>query len=495
MKKRILSMLMVMVMLTGVFALTGCGGTEEAAEEETLVVGLDDTFAPMGFRDENGDLVGFDIDLANAVGEEMGVTVEFKPIDWDAKEIELKSGTIDCVWNGMSVTPERMESMALTDKYLNNKIVLMALADSDTEVTEASQLADLKIGTQADSSALEMLKANEEYEAFKANISEYDTYDAAIMDLKAGRVDVIAVDQVLGEYTNNNLGGTMKECEYSLGDDYYVIGCAKENTELRDKLNEAVKTLVDNGKAAEISEKWFGKDIVVFEPLEDKFLEVQIMDKIMEFMPFMLEGSIVTIELFVLTLVLSLPLGLPVALGSNSRIKPLSFICKVYVWIFRGTPLLLQLFFFYFFFPLVLNVQLDVFFTVVLTYVLNYAAYFAEIYRGGINSIDRGQYEAAHALGLTKRQTMIDIVLPQTMKAILPPVVNEAITLVKDTALASTLPVIELMKATNSAVNRMTDMTPFFFAAIIYLIMTFVLTIIAGRLEKYFSRYDAREEW
>ena len=219
------------------------------------------------------------------------------------------------------------------------------------------------------------------------------------------------------------------------------------------------------------------------------------MDKIMEFMPFMLEGSIVTIELFVLTLVLSLPLGLPVALGSNSRIKPLSFICKVYVWIFRGTPLLLQLFFFYFFFPLVLNVQLDVFFTVVLTYVLNYAAYFAEIYRGGINSIDRGQYEAAHALGLTKRQTMVDIVLPQTMKAILPQVVNEAITLVKDTALASTLPVIELMKATNSAVNRMTDMTPFFFAAIIYLIMTFVLTIIAGRLEKYFSRYDAREEW
>ena len=219
------------------------------------------------------------------------------------------------------------------------------------------------------------------------------------------------------------------------------------------------------------------------------------MDKIMEFMPFMLEGSIVTIELFVLTLVLSLPLGLPVALGSNSRIKPLSFICKVYVWIFRGTPLLLQLFFFYFFFPLVLNVQLDVFFTVVLTYVLNYAAYFAEIYRGGINSIDRGQYEAAHALGLTKRQTMVDIVLPQTMKAILPPVVNEAITLVKDTALASTLPVIELMKATNSAVNRMTDMTPIFFAAIIYLIMTFVLTIIAGRLEKYFSRYDAREEW
>ena len=219
------------------------------------------------------------------------------------------------------------------------------------------------------------------------------------------------------------------------------------------------------------------------------------MDKLMEFLPFMLQGAVVTIELFALTIVISLPLGLPIALGSNSRIKPLSIICKIYVWLFRGTPLLLQLFFFYFFFPLVLNIQMNAFVTVVLTYVLNYAAYFAEIYRGGINSIDRGQYEAAHALGLSKRQTMGDIILPQTMKAILPPVVNETITLVKDTALASSLPVIELMKATNSAVNRMTDMTPFFFAAIIYLIMTFVLTVVAGRLEKHFSRYDAKEDW
>lgn len=218
------------------------------------------------------------------------------------------------------------------------------------------------------------------------------------------------------------------------------------------------------------------------------------MDKLMEFLPFMLKGTVLTVELFVLTLALSLPLGLPVALGSNSRIKPLKWICKIYVWIFRGTPLLLQLFFFYFFFPLVLHIQINVFVTVVLTYVLNYAAYFAEIYRGGINSIDRGQYEAAFALGISKRQTMTDIVMPQTMKAILPPVLNEAVTLVKDTALASTLPVIDLMKATNSAVNRMTDVTPFFFAAIIYLIMTFVLTVVSGRLEKYFSRYDAKEE-
>lgn len=271
MKKKLTVLAMVFVLIFTMLALTGCGDKDKEADadaKETIIVGLDDTFAPMGFRDESGELVGFDIDLARAVAEELGMNVEFKPIDWKAKEAELSAGTVDCLWNGMSVTPDRIEGMALTYKYLNNKIVLMSLADSDLDVTSADQLKDLKIGTQAGSAALEMLQANEAYDSFKDNISEYDKYDTAIMDLKAGRVDVIAVDQVLGEYTNNNLGGEMKECTYSLGDDFYTIGCASDNTELRDKINDALKKLIDNGKATEISEKWFGKDIMVYEPIE-----------------------------------------------------------------------------------------------------------------------------------------------------------------------------------------------------------------------------------
>lgn len=271
MKKKIFAIVMAAMMVITCFALTGCGSSEETSMTTTegkIVVGLDDTFAPMGFRDGDGNLIGFDIDLATAVAEKIGYEVEFKPIDWDAKEMELEAGTIDCIWNGMSVTPERQENMQLTNKYLNNKIVVMTLADSDVTVKEAADLNDLKIATQVDSSALEMLQANEEYENFKDNIKEYSTYDAAIMDLKAGRVDVVVIDQVLGEYTNNNLNGAMKECEYSLGDDYYVIGCAKGNTALVDALNTAIKELIDDGTAAEISEKWFGKDIVVFEELD-----------------------------------------------------------------------------------------------------------------------------------------------------------------------------------------------------------------------------------
>lgn len=214
-----------------------------------------------------------------------------------------------------------------------------------------------------------------------------------------------------------------------------------------------------------------------------------------KFLPYMLQSTVMTLEIFALTLVIALPLGLPIALGSNCRIRPLAWLCRLYVLIFRGTPLMLQLFFFYFFFPLVLKLKISVFVTVILTFVLNYAAYLAEIYRGGINSVDSGQHEAAFALGLSKKQTMLDIILPQTMKAVLPPIVNEAITLVKDTALASALPLVELMKATNSSVNRMTDITPMFFSALIYLLINLILTMFAGRLEKYFARYDRKEEY
>lgn len=216
------------------------------------------------------------------------------------------------------------------------------------------------------------------------------------------------------------------------------------------------------------------------------------MDKIIEYMPFLLSGTIVTIKIFVLTLLLSLPLGLPFALASNSKILPLKWFSKIYIWIFRGTPLILQLYFFYYFFPICLEVNINPFVAVILTFVLNYAAYFAEIYRGGIAGVDKGQYEAARTLGISKSATMKDIILPQTMKTVLPPIVNESITLVKDSALASTIgTVVDLMRATSTTVNRLTDMSPFFMAALIYLMMTAVLTMVAGKIEKRFARYDA----
>ena len=206
------------------------------------------------------------------------------------------------------------------------------------------------------------------------------------------------------------------------------------------------------------------------------------MDYIEVILPTLLSGAWVTTKLFVLTLILSLPLGLVIALASISKIAPFRWISKLYIWIFRGTPLMLQLFFFYFFIPIGMGIALSAFATSVLTFVLNYAAYFAEIYRGGIESIDRGQYEAAKSLGLSKSQTMFGIILPQTIKRIMPAISNEAIVLVKDTALAFSISVAELLKAANSAMNRDQDVTAFVLAALMYLAMTFVLTVISDAL-------------
>lgn len=234
---------------------------EPQAEITKLIVGLDDTFAPMGFRDEANNLVGFDIDLATAVGEQMGVEIVFQPIDWDSKEMELEAKKIDCIWNGMSRTPQREESMTLSQNYLNNKIVIMTLPDVKIETKE--QLKDYNIGTQAKSSALEIVQADEVYDSIKDKLSEYRTYDECILDMQAGRIQAMIVDEVLGQYKNNNLETKFNVSTVDFGDDFYVIGFRKSDTELCNKVEEAIKAVAASGKGREISEKWFGENLLL----------------------------------------------------------------------------------------------------------------------------------------------------------------------------------------------------------------------------------------
>jgi len=202
-----------------------------------------------------------------------------------------------------------------------------------------------------------------------------------------------------------------------------------------------------------------------------------------------LEGSIVTLKLFFITLVLSIPLGLMVALIRVSNKKIVKYITDVYIWLARGTPLLLQIFFVFYGLPS-FGIVLDRFPAAALAFVLNYAAYFAEIFRAGIQSIDKGQYESADVLGMTYPQTMRRIILPQMVKRVLPPVSNEVITLVKDTALVNSIGMVDLLRAANIAVIRDFNILPFGIAAVFYLLMTLVLTRIFGKLEQKFSLHE-----
>ena len=203
-------------------------------------------------------------------------------------------------------------------------------------------------------------------------------------------------------------------------------------------------------------------------------------------LPFMLEGTLVTLKLFFFTLLLALPLGIVVAVARLAKFKPLSILMQFYIWIFRGTPLLLQLLFVYFgLIPLGITIQR--FPAALLTFVLNYAAYLAEIYRAGIQSIDKGQYEGAYVLGLSRWQTLSRIILPQTFKRVLPPVSNDVINLIKDTGLVYIIGLSELLRVSRTAVVRDFNLMPFVIAAVFYLFMT-------GFIQQFFkwleSKYD-----
>ncbi|MCI9627019.1 MAG: amino acid ABC transporter permease [Clostridia bacterium] len=205
-------------------------------------------------------------------------------------------------------------------------------------------------------------------------------------------------------------------------------------------------------------------------------------------LPALLKGLPVTLNLFAVTLVFSIPLGFFIALIRVSKVKILQMISAFYIWVIRGTPLLLQIFFIYFVLPTI-GIQLNNFLSAAVAFVLNYAAYFAEIFRSGIGAIDRGQYEGAKALGFTKRQTMGRIIIPQMVRIVLPPVSNETITLVKDTALVSIVSLADLMLTTKKMVNTLSNPMPFAVAAVFYLAMTFVLTVIFRALEKRLCTY------
>lgn len=202
----------------------------------------------------------------------------------------------------------------------------------------------------------------------------------------------------------------------------------------------------------------------------------------------MLKGTQFTVLIFLLTLLFSLPLGLIVSFGRMSKYRVIRYPVQLYLLVMRGTPLMLQLMFVFFGMPLV-GIVFDRFTACIIAFSLNYAAYFAEIYRGGIESISQGQYEAARVLGFTRGQTFFKIVLPQVIKRILPPMGNEFITLVKDTSLALTISVVELMNITKMFANSSVSVVPYIVAALFYLIMNGVVTLFFSAAEKKLSYY------
>lgn len=240
---------------------TGSGSAdtkESTLSKDELVVGLDNTFVPMGFLDENNEVTGFDVDLAKEVFKRLDKDVKFENIDWATKEASLDRGSIDMIWNGYSINDERKKIVDYSDPYMDNKTIVVVMADSPIETMD--DLKDQELGTQQGSTAYEALQANEDFKNSLKNkdASQYDTFDKALRDMEVGRIQGVLGDEVLIRYYLSQKGQEKyRILDGDLGSESYVVAFRKGDTEFRDKVNETLKEMKDDGTYQEIYDKWF----------------------------------------------------------------------------------------------------------------------------------------------------------------------------------------------------------------------------------------------
>ena len=272
--RRKVGFILVMCLAVGIL-LAGCGsqapqGDNNQAQDQSwqeiqdkgyFVVGLDDAFPPMGFRDQQNNIVGFDIDLAKEVARRLGVEVQFQAISWDANVEELNSGNIDVIWNGLTITEKRQKQMLFTKPYLQDRQIIVVTPDSD--IKGKADLAGKKIGIQAASSAVEAVEADTKtYAVIKDNLREFDSNDLAMRDLKGGGVDAVVVDEVVGRYYITKHPDDYKVLDENFGVEGFGVGLRLTDKAFQAELDKALDDMKADGTASTISEKWFGEDLI-----------------------------------------------------------------------------------------------------------------------------------------------------------------------------------------------------------------------------------------
>jgi polar amino acid transport system substrate-binding protein len=232
---------------------------QKILDKKQLVLGLDDSFPPMGFRNEANEIVGYDVDLAREVCARLGVELVLQPIDWNAKEQELNTGEIDCIWNGFTITEERKQALNFSPPYLKNAQVIVVKSNSPARTLK--DLAGKTAGTQAGSSSVEAIDGAPEFKAGLKDVIEYKDFLTALMDLDVGGVDAIVIDLVVANDNINRSGKDFRILEETLGEEEFGIGFRKNDKALADKVWETLLAMAADGTAARISTQWLGADI------------------------------------------------------------------------------------------------------------------------------------------------------------------------------------------------------------------------------------------
>lgn len=492
MKWKLLLILLAAVLMAGGF------GCKKAESRKKFIVGFDANFKPFGYM-ENGKYVGFDLDLAAEVARRNNWELVLKPINWDAKDAELNSGMIDCIWNGFTING-REDKYTWTSPYVDNSQVVLVKRDS--KIYKLADLAGKRVVVQTDTPVQKALEKGGKRADIGKTLKKLivvDNYNNAVSTLDSGGADAVAMD--VGVAHSKMGSGNYRILKEIVISEEYGIGFRKGNTALRDQVQRTLLEMTKDGTVEKINGKYRQYNIkFIFdgagEITTDEAVNPPLNWKIM--FKDLLKGLLVSVEIFILTLIFALPLGMLVALGRMSGNIVIRNIFRVYISIMRGTPLMLQLLLWFFCPYYLFGIQLSSlefcnieysFTAVIIGFALNYAAYFAEIYRAGINSIPRGQYEAAYALGYSEKQTFFRIILPQVVKRIVPPMTNEVITLVKDTSLAFSLSVLEMFTIAKYISSTHSTMIPLAVAGVFYYIFNFLVAGGMAMIEKKLNYY------
>ncbi len=471
-----------------------------------FTVGFDAEFPPYGYKNDKGEYVGFDLDLAREVCNRQGWTLVKQPIIWDNKDMELESGSIDCIWNGFTING-REDKYTWSTPYVDNSQVVIVKSDSD--IQKLSDLKDKNVVVQADSSALAAFTGDDATDENKALAKSFKAlkqtadYNSSFLELQSGMSDAICMDIGVANYQLKTRGNDFRLLEERVSTEKYGIGFRLGNTELRNQVQKTLLEMKKDGTFDKIASDWGLEDSVCLNE-SDEYLDKTETSSVSQQnnnhtaidWGFMLselsQGMAKTLLVFFLTLLFSLPLGLLLALIRMSRFKIIQWIAKIYISVMRGTPLMLQLivvcFAPYYVFGISLNEDYR-FIAVIIGFSLNYAAYFAEIYRAGIQAVPNGQREAASVLGYSRSQTFCKIIFPQMVKHALPPATNEIITLVKDTSLASVLTYLEMFTIAKQIAATYSNLIPLFVAGVFYYVFNFVVAFVMEMFEKKLNYY------
>ena len=399
--------------------------------------------APYVFIDPKnpGRTIGFEVDLADALARRMGRQARFVQNQWDGLVPGLERGEYDVVINGLEITPERAERISFSRPYYDSSLTLTVGID-DQVIRRPEDLAGRTVGTLKSSFAEGFLA-----KIGNVTIRSYDGQVNPYMDLTLGRLDAVVMDTPIALYYANS--PQMRNIELPSARFDLGVGIRKADEALRLDINTALQSLEQDGTLEEIYSAWLNADGQRYREYLDAIRTVRTFgDRLRQywsFLPHLLRAALVTLEISAAAMSIAIGLGLTMAVLRVFGPRLVSWPIVGLIEVIRGTPLLIQLFIIFYGLPAI-GIRFSPYWAAVFGLGLNYSAYEAENYRAGIQSIPRGQLDAALALGLTRVQTIRKIVLPQAMRLVIPPVTNDFIALLKDSSLVSVITMVELTK-------------------------------------------------